>query len=175
MRWSSWCRRRRSAIRRKARSAVTMIEVRPKSRTTRWKRSGPPDWGEGQTAESRIEDDEVHAGEVIGEPARLARSGGFGSKPIDEIDDIVGSTARAGANAVSCNGDGGARASCRFPFPRRARNVALSRWARSRVGEVFHAGGSLIGVPANLKSVIISASGSRAMVSRHRSSAPASR
>jgi len=60
--------------------------------------------GEGQIAEF-IEDDEVHAGEVIGEPA-LAAVAGFGFEPIDEIDDIVEPTARAGANAASRNGDG---------------------------------------------------------------------
>ena len=60
--------------------------------------------GEGQIAEF-IEDDEVHAGEVIGEPA-LPAVAGFGFKPIDEIDDIVEPTARAGANAASRNGDG---------------------------------------------------------------------
>ena len=60
--------------------------------------------GEGQIAEF-IEDDEVHAGEVIGEPA-LPAVAGLGFEPIDEIDDIVEPTARAGANAASRNGDG---------------------------------------------------------------------
>jgi len=60
--------------------------------------------GEGQIAEF-IEDDEVHAGEVIGEPS-LPAVAGFGFQPIDEIDDIVEPTARAGANAASRNGDG---------------------------------------------------------------------
>ena len=60
--------------------------------------------GEGQIAEF-IEDDEVHAGEVIGEPA-LPAVAGLGFEPIDEIDDIVEPAARAGANAASRNGDG---------------------------------------------------------------------
>jgi len=41
----------------------------------------------------------------IGEPA-LAAVAGLGFEPIDEIDDIVEPTARAGANAASRNGDG---------------------------------------------------------------------
>jgi hypothetical protein len=60
--------------------------------------------GEGQIAEF-IEDDEVHAGEVIGEPA-LASVAGLGFEPIDEIDDIIEPSAGAGANAASRNGDG---------------------------------------------------------------------
>ena len=60
--------------------------------------------GEGQVAEL-VEDDEVHAGEVIGEPA-LASVAGLGFEPIDEIDDIVEPAARAGADAASRDGDG---------------------------------------------------------------------
>ena len=36
-----------------------------------------------------IEDDEVHTGQVIGEPT-LARIAGFGFEPIDEIDECLG-------------------------------------------------------------------------------------
>ena len=60
--------------------------------------------GEGQIAEF-IEDDEVHAGKVIGEPT-LASVAGLGFEPIDEIDDIVEPAASAGADAASRNGDG---------------------------------------------------------------------
>jgi hypothetical protein len=59
---------------------------------------------EGQIAEF-IEDDEVHAGEVIGEPT-LASVAGLGFEPIDEIDNIVEPAASAGADAASRNGDG---------------------------------------------------------------------
>ena len=60
--------------------------------------------GEGQIAEF-IEDDEVHAGEVIGEPA-LPAVAGLGLEPIDEIDNIVEPAASAGADAASRDGDG---------------------------------------------------------------------
>jgi hypothetical protein len=43
--------------------------------------------GEWQIAEF-VENDEVHAGQVIGK-ATLARVAGFGLEPIDEIDDVV--------------------------------------------------------------------------------------
>ena len=60
--------------------------------------------GEGQIAEF-IKDDEVHAGEVIGDPA-LPAVAGLGLEPIDEIDDIVEPAACAGTDAASCDGDG---------------------------------------------------------------------
>ena len=60
--------------------------------------------GEGQIAEF-IEDDEVHAGQMIGETA-LASIPGLGLEPVDEIDHIVESTAGAAADAASNNGDG---------------------------------------------------------------------
>ncbi len=60
--------------------------------------------GEGQIAEF-VENDEVHAGEVIGDPS-LPAVAGLRLQPIDEIDDIVEATTRAGANAASRNGDG---------------------------------------------------------------------
>jgi len=60
--------------------------------------------GEGEIAEF-VENDEVHAGEVIGEPA-LPAAAGLGFEPIDEIDDIVEPAAGAGADAASRDGDG---------------------------------------------------------------------
>ena len=59
--------------------------------------------GEGQIAEF-IEDDEVHAGQVIGK-ASLPRVAGFGLEPVDEIDHVVEPAAGAGSNAASGDGD----------------------------------------------------------------------
>jgi hypothetical protein len=59
--------------------------------------------GERQIAEF-VEDDEVHAGQVIGKPS-LPRVAGFGLEPIDEIDHVVEPTAAAGSNATSGDGD----------------------------------------------------------------------
>jgi hypothetical protein len=55
--------------------------------------------GEGQIAEF-IKDDEVEAGQVIGDPP-LAGIAGFGFEPIDEIDNIVEPTASAGTDTAS--------------------------------------------------------------------------
>ena len=63
--------------------------------------------GEGQIAEF-VENDEVHAGEVIGEPS-LPAIAGLGFEPVDEIDDIVEPAASAGADAGSRDGDGEGR------------------------------------------------------------------
>jgi hypothetical protein len=52
---------------------------------------------EGQIAEF-VEDDEVHAGEMIGEPT-LPTVAGLGLEPIDEIDHVVEPAAGAGADA----------------------------------------------------------------------------
>ena len=52
-----------------------------------------------------VEDDEVHAGQVIGKPA-LSSVTGLGLEPVDEIDDVVEPAPGAGANAASGNGDG---------------------------------------------------------------------
>jgi hypothetical protein len=46
-----------------------------------------------------IEDDEVHAGQVVGEPA-LATSAGLGLEAIDEIDHVVEPAAGATADAA---------------------------------------------------------------------------
>jgi hypothetical protein len=55
--------------------------------------------GERQIAEF-IKDDEVHAGQVVGESA-LATSAGLGLEAIDEIDHVVESAAGAIADAAS--------------------------------------------------------------------------
>ena len=60
--------------------------------------------GEGQIAEL-VENREVHAGEVIGEPA-LPAAADLALQPIDEIGDIVEPAAGAGTNAASRDGDG---------------------------------------------------------------------
>src|SRR5258707_15319396 len=52
-----------------------------------------------------IKDDEVHARQLVGEPA-LAPVAGLGLEPVDEIDHVIEPTAGAGADAVSGNGDG---------------------------------------------------------------------
>ena len=49
--------------------------------------------GEGQITKF-IEDDEVHAGQMIGEPSLVPISG-LGLEPVDEIDDVVEPTASA--------------------------------------------------------------------------------
>ena len=59
--------------------------------------------GEGQIAEF-IEDDEVHAGEMIGEPT-LPSVASLGLEPVDEIDHVVEPAAGAGADAASGDGD----------------------------------------------------------------------
>ena len=51
-----------------------------------------------------IKDDEVHAGEVIGEPA-LPGVAGLVLKAVDEIDHVVESAAGAGSNAASGDRD----------------------------------------------------------------------
>ena len=60
--------------------------------------------GEGQIAEF-VEDDEVEAGEIVGEPS-LAAGATFGLEPVDEIDGVEEAAARAGADAASRDGDG---------------------------------------------------------------------
>src|SRR5215211_1851954 len=55
-----------------------------------------------------IEDDEVHAGQVVGEAA-LATSTGLGLEAIDEIDHVVEPAAGATADAASGDGNGKVR------------------------------------------------------------------
>ena len=59
---------------------------------------------EWQVAEL-VEDDEVHAREIFGEPA-LAVGSGLVLQPGDEIDDSVEAAAGAAADAAAGNGDG---------------------------------------------------------------------
>jgi hypothetical protein len=51
-----------------------------------------------------VEDDEVHASEVIGKPP-LPSIAGLGLEPVDEVDDIVEPAARARSDAASGDGD----------------------------------------------------------------------
>ena len=53
--------------------------------------------GEGEVAEL-VEDDEVHAAEVVGDAA-LAAGTGFGLEPVDEVDDIEEAAPCASADA----------------------------------------------------------------------------
>ena len=64
----------------------------------------PAGVGEGQIAEF-IEDDEVEAGEIVGD-ASLASGSAFGLELIDEIDGGEEATARSGSDAASRDGDG---------------------------------------------------------------------
>lgn len=59
---------------------------------------------EGQIAEF-VEDDEVHAGEIVGHAA-LAAGAGFGLELVDEIDDVEEAAASAGADAGPGDRDG---------------------------------------------------------------------
>jgi hypothetical protein len=77
--------------------------------------------GERQIAEF-IKYDEVHAGQVVGEPA-LATSAGLGLEAIDEIDHVVEPAAGAAADAASRNGDGKMRLT--GPGPANQHGVAL--------------------------------------------------
>ena len=80
--------------------------------------------GEGQIAEL-IENDEVHAGQVIGEPA-LSCIAGLGLEPVDEIDDVIEPATCAGSDAAAGNGDrqvrlaGAGRTSVTMPGVRRS-------------------------------------------------------
>ena len=58
----------------------------------------------GQIAEF-IENDEVHAGQVISEPT-LPSITGLGLEPVDEIDDVVEASSGAIADTASRDGDG---------------------------------------------------------------------
>ena len=59
--------------------------------------------GKGQIAEF-VENDEVHAGEVIGNPA-LPAIAGLSLEPIDEIDHVIEAATRAGPDAAAGNCD----------------------------------------------------------------------
>src|ERR1700694_6027636 len=64
----------------------------------------PAGLSEGQIAKF-VEDNEVHAGEVVGEPA-LAAGAGLGLESVDEIDHVVEPAAGTSTDAASGNGDG---------------------------------------------------------------------
>src|SRR5918994_214594 len=59
--------------------------------------------GKGQIAEL-VENDEVHAGEVVGETA-LAAGAGLGVEPVDQVDDVVEAAAGSGSDAGPGDGD----------------------------------------------------------------------
>jgi len=63
--------------------------------------------GEWQIAEF-VEDDEVHAGQLVSEAA-LAAIAALGLEPIDEVDDVVETAAGTGADAASGDRDGQVR------------------------------------------------------------------
>src|ERR1700759_4204796 len=60
--------------------------------------------GEGKIAQL-VENDEVHAGQMLGEPA-LSSVAGLGLEPVDEIDDVVEAAAGSIADTASRDGDG---------------------------------------------------------------------
>src|SRR5205085_6960657 len=114
---------------------------------------------EGQVAEF-VENDEVHASEIFGEPP-LPAGAGFALQPIDEVDDGVKAAASAAADAGPRN----TIARCDLPVPVPPLSTALrcsaikAPLARSRISA------SLTGVPVKSKSSMSLASGSLAMVS----------
>ena len=63
----------------------------------------PANLGEGQITEL-VEDDEVEAGEEVGEPS-LATSAPLGFEAVDQVDGGEESPARSGTDAASRNGD----------------------------------------------------------------------
>jgi hypothetical protein len=60
--------------------------------------------GEGKIAQL-VENDEVHAGQMLGEPA-LPAVAGLGLEPVDEIDDVVEAAAGTIADTASGDSDG---------------------------------------------------------------------
>ena len=60
--------------------------------------------GEGKIAQF-VENDEVHAGQMLGEPA-LSSVAGLGLEPVDEIDDVVEAAAGTIADTASGDSDG---------------------------------------------------------------------
>lgn len=76
---------------------------------------------EGQIAKL-VEDDEVHAGEIIGHAA-LAAGAGFGLELVDEIDDVEEAAASTGTDA--CPGDRDGEMGLAGPSPADEDNVAL--------------------------------------------------
>jgi len=99
---------------------------------------------EGQVAEF-VENDEVHAGEIFGEPP-LSAGAGFGLQPIDEVDDGVEAAPGAAADAGPRNSYGQMRLAgagsadqhsiALFGQKRAARQIAHQRLIDRRAGEV---------------------------------------
>src|SRR6266566_3799755 len=114
---------------------------------------------EGQVAEL-VENDEVHAREIFGEPP-LPAGAGFALQPVDEVDDGVEAPPGAAADAGPRNSYGqmrlaGAGAADQHGVALLGQKVPLAR-SRTSVW--------LIGVPVKSKSSMSLASGNLAMVS----------
>ena len=98
----------------------------------------PAGLGEGEIAEF-VEDDEVEAREIIGEPS-LAASARLSLELIDEIDAGEEAPARSGSDAASRDGDGqmrlagAGRDSDMAPGFRRAKRRSTTPFIRSLAG-----------------------------------------
>ena len=71
-----------------------------------------------------VEHDEVHAGQMVAEPA-LAAVASLGLEPVDQIDDVVEAAAATGSDTASSNSNGGMV----FPVPVPPTRTALRCWA----------------------------------------------
>src|SRR6516164_1330991 len=69
-----------------------------------------------------VENDEVHAGQMFGEPA-LPAVAGLGLEPVDEVDDVVEASSGAIANATPRDGNG--QMALASPGPSDQHDVAL--------------------------------------------------
>src|SRR3954464_11340875 len=104
----------------------------------------PPGLSEGQVAEF-VENDEVDAREILGEPP-LPAGAGFALQPIDEVNDGVEAAPGAAADATPRNRDrqmrlagaGSADQHCIALFSQKgtARQIADQRLIDRRAGEV---------------------------------------
>lgn len=101
--------------------------------------------GEGQIAEF-IEDDEVHARQVVGQPP-LASAAALGLEPVEEVDHVVEPAAGAGSDAASGDGDG----KMRLPVPVPPTSTALRCWAMKPPPARSCTSVWLIGVASNWK------------------------
>jgi hypothetical protein len=109
--------------------------------------------GEREIAEF-VEDDEVHAGEIIGDAA-LPPGAGFGFEPVDEIDGGEEPATGAGADAVARDGDGAmAMARWLLPVPVPPMSTALRCSVRKAPPARLRTSASLIGVSLKTKSSI---------------------
>ena len=91
--------------------------------------------GKGQIAEF-VEDDEVHACEIIGHAA-LAAGAGFGLELVDEIDDVEEAASSTGTDA--CPGDRDGEMGLAGPSPADEDNIALVR-QEVAAGEIMNEG-----------------------------------